>query len=198
MPARLAVGYLPGARDGPDDPFTVRASDVHAWVEVWFPTAGWQRFDPTGRAPDPRAEADSVWDRLLRFLKKLWPVVVLLVVAGAGWLAWRVAAWRRRRAARPWSTRYFTRLERAGRARGRPRRPEETPREYASGLARSVLPDPRLEEAGELVTVAAWSRHEPAGEDKARAEAILKAAKKASPVPLLRRRRRPRPTIARP
>jgi len=197
VPARLAVGYLPGSRDGPDEPFTVRASDVHAWVEVWFPTVGWQRFDPTGRAPDPRAASESVWDRLLRFLEKLWPVVVLLIVAGAGWLAWRVAAWRRRRAALPWSTRYFARVERAGRARGRPRRPEETPREYTRGLAASVLPDPRLEEAGELVTVAAWSPHQPSTDEKARAEAVLKAAKKASPVPLLRRRR-PRPTIAKP
>lgn len=198
VPARLAVGYLPGRRGGPDEPFTVRASDVHAWVEVWFPTAGWQRFDPTGRAPDPRAEAESVWDRLLRFLAKLWPLLLLLVAAGAGWLAWRVAAWRRRRAALPWSTRYFARVERAGRARGRPRRPEETPLEYTRNLAAGVLPDPRLEEAGELVTVAAWSRHQPATEDRARAEAVLKAVKKAAPVPLRRRWRRPRPTIARP
>ena len=203
VPARLSVGFLPGRRSAPDEPFAVRLSDVHAWVEVWFPTAGWQRFDPTGRAPDPRAEAESVWDRLLRFLAKLWPLLMLLVVAGAGWLAWRVAAWRRRRAALPWSTRYFARVERAGRARGRPRRPEETPREYTRGLAAGVLPDPRLEEAGELVTVAAWSRHEPATEDRARAEAVLKAAKKASPVPVLRRWRRgprsassARPTIA--
>ena len=198
VPARLAVGFLPGRRSAPDEPFTVRMSDTHAWVEVWFPTVGWQRFDPTGRAPDPRAEADSVWDRLLRFLKKLWPLVVLLLVAGAGWAAWRIAAWRRRRAALPWSTRYFAKVERAGRARGRPRRPEETPREYTQGLAASVLPDPQLEEVGELVTVAAWSRHEPATEDKARADAVLKAAKKASPVPLRRRRRPPRPTIATP
>ena len=201
VPARLAVGYLPGHRDGPDDPFVVRASDIHAWVEVWFPTVGWQRFDPTGRAPDPRAEPQSVWDRLLRFLKRLWPLALLLLVAGAGWLAWRVAAWRRRRAALPWSTRYFEQLERAGRARGRPRRPEETPREYASGLSKSVLPDARLEDTGDLVTVAAWSRHEPPAEDRARAEAVLRAAKKAAPVRRLRRLRRRRwgrPTIAKP
>ncbi len=68
VPARVAVGFLPGRRDGPDDPFAVRLSDTHAWVEVWFPTVGWQRFDPTGRAPNPRAEEESVWDRLLRFL----------------------------------------------------------------------------------------------------------------------------------
>ena len=198
VPARLAVGFLPGRRSTPDEPFTVRLSDTHAWVEVWFPTVGWQRFDPTGRAPDPRAEAESVWDRLLRFLEKLWPLALLLVLAGACWAAWRTAAWRRRRSALPWSTRYFTRVERAGSARGRPRRPEETPREYTTGLSKSVLPDPRLEEVGDLVTVAAWSRHEPAAQDKARAEEVLRAAKKAAPVRLLRRRRRPRPTIAKP
>ena len=198
VPARLAVGFLPGRRSAPDEPFAVRTSDTHAWVEVWFPTVGWQRFDPTGRAPDPRAEAESVWDRLARFLRKLWPLLVLVVVAGAGWAAWRMAAWQRRRAALPWSTRYFARVERAGRVRGRPRRPEETPREYTRGLVASVLPDPRLEEVGELVTVAAWSPHEPANEDKVRADVVLKAAKKASPVPLRRRWRRPRPTIAKP
>lgn len=201
VPARLAVGFLPGRRSGPDEPFAVRLSDTHAWVEVWFPTVGWQRFDPTGRAPDPRPDKESVWDRLLRFLKKLWPLALLLALAGAGWLAWRIVSWRRRRAALPWSSRYFTQVERAGSARGRPRRPEETPREYTRGLARSVLPDPRLEEVGELVTVAAWSRHEPAAEDRGRAEEVLRAAKKAAPVRRLRRlrrRRRPRPTIASP
>lgn len=190
VPARVAVGYLPGRRAAPDEPFQVRQSDTHAWVEAWFPTAGWQRFDPTGRAPDPRHE-ESVWDRLMRFLRSLWPLLALLVAAGAGWLAWRLARWQRRRAALPWATRYAARLERAGAARGRPRRPEETPREYARGLATSVLPDRRLEEAGELVTVAAWSRHEPPAEDRARAEAVLREAKRAAPARRLRRRRRP-------
>lgn len=201
VPARLAIGYLPGRRAGPDEPFVVRARDVHAWAEVWFPEVGWQRFDPTGRAPDPRAERESFWDRLLRFLQKLWPLVALLVLAGAAWLAWRIGRWRRRRAALPWSTRFFARVERAGRARGRPRRPPETPAEYSRALARSVLPDARLAEVGELVTVAAWSARPPPAEDRARAEEVLRAAKKAAPVRRVRRLlrlRQPRPTIAKP
>jgi transglutaminase-like putative cysteine protease len=28
-----------------------RASDAHAWVEVWFPETGWQAFDPTADVP---------------------------------------------------------------------------------------------------------------------------------------------------
>lgn len=47
VPARLATGYVPGTRDEIAGVFEVRASDAHAWVEVWFPETGWQAFDPT-------------------------------------------------------------------------------------------------------------------------------------------------------
>jgi hypothetical protein len=47
IPARVATGYAPGEYN----PFTglheVRASDAHAWVEVYFPGHGWSAFDPT-------------------------------------------------------------------------------------------------------------------------------------------------------
>src|SRR5215210_214964 len=47
IPARVATGYAPGEYN----PFTgyhdVRASDAHAWVEVYFPGYGWSTFDPT-------------------------------------------------------------------------------------------------------------------------------------------------------
>lgn len=209
VPARMTVGFLPGTRTGADRAFLVRSRHAHAWVEVWFPEAGWQRFDPTGLAPDAHEE-DSILDRLLRFLGRLWPVVLLLAVVAVSWLTWRGTRWWRRRAALPWATRVFTRLERAGAARGRPREPQETPLEYASGLAAGVLPDPRIVEVGALVTVAAWSRHEPAAEDRTRAEHVLREATRAAPVKrgfraaLHRRNRRPRsqpaprPTIAKP
>jgi len=210
VPARMAVGFLPGERIGPDRAFLVRSSDTHAWVEVWFPVVGWQRFDPTGRAPDPRPEGESVLDRLVRFLGRLWPLVAFVAVAAGAWLAWRGARWWKRRAALPWATRFFARMERAGTARGRPRQPQETPAEYAAGLATGVLPDPRLVEVGELVTVAAWSQHEPAAADRAHAEDVLRDATRAAParrwkrrsVVAARRRRRPQaaqgPTIPRP
>lgn len=51
VPARLATGYLPGSRDRFAGVFEVRASDAHAWVEVWFPETGWQAFDPTASVP---------------------------------------------------------------------------------------------------------------------------------------------------
>ncbi len=45
IPARMAVGFLPGAPDEEDR--LVRASDAHAWPELWFPRLGWVRFEPT-------------------------------------------------------------------------------------------------------------------------------------------------------
>ncbi|MEE6208883.1 transglutaminase domain-containing protein [Salarchaeum sp. III] len=46
IPARYVVGYSTGQQTGEDE-YTVRAMNAHAWVEVYFPDAGWVRFDPT-------------------------------------------------------------------------------------------------------------------------------------------------------
>ena len=46
--ARPVQGYRSGARDPIRLTETVRNSDSHAWVEVYFPGYGWVTFDPTG------------------------------------------------------------------------------------------------------------------------------------------------------
>ena len=46
IPARMAMGYLPG-RELADGSWEVDRSAAHAWVEVYFPGYGWIRFDPT-------------------------------------------------------------------------------------------------------------------------------------------------------
>jgi hypothetical protein len=51
IPARVATGYAPGQRNPFTGEFVERASDAHAWVEVWFPATGWQAFDPTASVP---------------------------------------------------------------------------------------------------------------------------------------------------
>ena len=47
IPARLVEGFLPGERDASGRE-TIRRDMAHAWVEAWFPGAGWIDFDPTG------------------------------------------------------------------------------------------------------------------------------------------------------
>lgn len=46
IPARMAMGYLPG-RKLADGSWEVDRSAAHAWVEVYFPNYGWIKFDPT-------------------------------------------------------------------------------------------------------------------------------------------------------
>ncbi|MBW3602439.1 MAG: DUF3488 and transglutaminase-like domain-containing protein, partial [Actinobacteria bacterium] len=49
IPARVAVGFTPGARVGRDE-YVVSSADAHAWVEVLFPGHGWVSFEPTPRS----------------------------------------------------------------------------------------------------------------------------------------------------
>jgi len=46
IPARFVVGYTAGTRLK-DGSYVVRSTDAHAWTEVYFPTLGWIRFEPT-------------------------------------------------------------------------------------------------------------------------------------------------------
>ncbi|KAE8762140.1 transglutaminaseTgpA domain-containing protein, partial [Georgenia thermotolerans] len=46
IPARLAVGFLPGEK-GEDGARTVVAADAHAWPELYINGLGWTRYEPT-------------------------------------------------------------------------------------------------------------------------------------------------------
>lgn len=48
IPTRVAVGFLPGTRDG--DTWRVRIRNLHAWPELYFARYGWIRFEPTPAA----------------------------------------------------------------------------------------------------------------------------------------------------
>ena len=49
LPARLAVGYLPGTRDPFSGAYKVRKDDAHAWAEIYFADHGWVPFDSSPR-----------------------------------------------------------------------------------------------------------------------------------------------------
>lgn len=53
IPSRVILGFAPGDLTG-DGIVTVRQSDAHSWVELWFPDQGWVQFDPT-----PRRQGDN-------------------------------------------------------------------------------------------------------------------------------------------
>jgi transglutaminase-like putative cysteine protease len=46
IPARVVVGYTQGSFIG-NSTWQVKTSDAHAWPELFFPGAGWLRFEPT-------------------------------------------------------------------------------------------------------------------------------------------------------
>jgi transglutaminase-like putative cysteine protease len=46
IPARVIVGYTQGSFIG-NNTWQVKTSDAHAWPELFFPGAGWLRFEPT-------------------------------------------------------------------------------------------------------------------------------------------------------
>jgi transglutaminase-like putative cysteine protease len=91
VPARVATGYVPSERDPVSGAWISRARDAHAWVEVFFPSVGWQAFDPTANVPlsgdAPRqsvggAALDDVGSWLRETLASPPPIVLLLAAVG--------------------------------------------------------------------------------------------------------------------
>ena len=51
IPARFVAGYTQGDWDEESSSYRVRASNAHAWTEVFFPTYGWIPFEATASIP---------------------------------------------------------------------------------------------------------------------------------------------------
>ena len=178
IPARLAVGYAPGERNPFTGMYEVRASDAHAWAEVWFPGVGWQGFDPTASVPLSGDHVGSATGAgLFSYLRARIPsppawtlaLAPLLIVGSAAPSLVR----RRRRTPPSWVATYVAQLERAGRQRGRPRKPNETPAGYALALGHSVLPDRRFERVAATLDVEAYSGAAAPVEERDAAERVL-------------------------
>jgi protein-glutamine gamma-glutamyltransferase len=186
VPARLAVGYLPGERNPFTGLYEVRARDAHAWAEVYFPGIGWQGFDPTASVPlsgetGPFAAGSGLFTYLSEHLPAISPQVWIAGGVAAAVLMVAVAAFqlldrsRLRRRARPqtWAAGALARLDKAGTAAGRPRRHSETAREYVRALHPSFLADPRLHEVAAIVEREAFSGEDNGADRRAHADAAL-------------------------
>ncbi len=73
---RVVNGFLPGQFNEAADAFTVRQSDAHSWVEVYFPeTNSWVTFDPTppaGRTPKVRTGLAAQLSKYSEALDLMW------------------------------------------------------------------------------------------------------------------------------
>jgi transglutaminase-like putative cysteine protease len=182
VPARVAVGYAGGDQDALSGVFTVRQSDAHAWVEVWFPEVGWQAFDPTADVPLSGEYHPSLLRRLVDLVHRLrWFLVAIACALVLTFVGRALVQAVRRRGRRPWAEVMAERLAREGRSRGRPRAPHETITEYGRALRASVLPDGRIDELARAISDAAFSAHPPDAATATAWRAELRAVARAHP-----------------
>lgn len=73
---RVVNGFLPGEYNKAAGAFTVRQSDAHSWVEVYFPqTKSWVTFDPTppaGRSPHVSTGLAAALAKYSEALELMW------------------------------------------------------------------------------------------------------------------------------
>ncbi|MBS1849802.1 MAG: DUF3488 domain-containing protein [Acidobacteria bacterium] len=65
IPTRVVTGFRGGEFNDVTSQYVLRASDAHAWVEVYFPEYGWISFDPT---PAGSPADHSGWNRAALYL----------------------------------------------------------------------------------------------------------------------------------
>jgi transglutaminase-like putative cysteine protease len=74
--SRVVNGFLGGEFNEAAGAYTVRQSDAHSWVEVYFPqTNSWVTFDPTpsaGRAPRERGGLTGYLSKYSEALELMW------------------------------------------------------------------------------------------------------------------------------
>jgi protein-glutamine gamma-glutamyltransferase len=151
IPARLVSGFA-GGDASPSGFRVMKASDAHAWVEVWYPGLGWSSSDPTAGARLAPPTQPSLVGRFVQSVTSLaataggrivLAALVLTLAALTVGIARLLAARRRRRTDRgtPPGRRppgpvlaAFLRLDEALAAAGSPGSPAETLAEYAHRL----------------------------------------------------------------
>lgn len=66
IPSRVVNGFRSNEFNDITGSYVVRAKDAHAWVEVYFPSYGWQTFDPTPSGSG--ANTPHGWGRLALYV----------------------------------------------------------------------------------------------------------------------------------
>ncbi|MHB1986897.1 MAG: transglutaminase TgpA family protein [Acidimicrobiales bacterium] len=202
VPAREAIGYVPGPYDPLSNLYNIQAKDAHAWVQVYFPHYGWQNFDPTAQVPLAPESPGSVlvhdaWQKLVRL-----PLAPVGSLAGAGIAGYGVVSWERRRRRRPatWAGKMALRLERLGARAGLDRSPAETLTDYA-GRIDQIEPSMGLSNAAAILERTAYGPPRPAEDQKEVlgptesaevARALSALARRAARLRFSRARRAPR------
>ena len=68
IPSRVVLGFTPGAPSADQEGVVVvRDRNAHAWVELWMPTQGWVRFDPTPRGDAVNPSTTALIENDLNF-----------------------------------------------------------------------------------------------------------------------------------
>jgi hypothetical protein len=198
IPSREAIGYVPGPFDPLSDLYEIQAKDAHAWVQVWFPGAGWQSFDPTAQVPlaPPDPGAVLLSDIGHGIARLPWaPIGGTLAALATGLF---VTAGLRRRQRRPklWAEQVAARLERRGAAAGLRRGTAETLGEYGCRLGTFARwragpsSTASLPTATALLERAAYGGHEPDARTRAFVEQVVRGLRPARRARWLRRKAR--------
>jgi len=179
IPAREAVGYVPGPYNPITDLYDIEASDAHAWVQVWFPGYGWQSFDPTAVVPlaNPSPGSALLHDAAGAVRRLSWPPLgAALGVAAVG----AVVVVRRRRRPRTWAEAAARSIEAAGRRVGCRRRPGQTLHELAGDIDGAADdPSGTWTALATVVEASAYGGHHPAPEDARRLLRSMRAMRRA-------------------
>lgn len=189
IPARLVAGFGSGEFNQITGYYEVRASDAHAWVEVYFPGSGWVPFDPTPGwtgAPQtgvvkrwvfsswtegldlPRLELGGLGEKgALVFAALTGPLSVLFSLAifvGIGWGLWSLWKWwRAKHPPRPRGLLDHPNRRKILAAYRRAQRKARAPRGVAQTVGEHLRATPSLSGLDEFVNIAAYR---PAPPDK--------------------------------